>query len=274
MKRWNNLPWMTVLSLLFICHSSQSASAAPRPGSGPEIGGEVYYYFYEEPNFAELEGVYYGVNGTYTHRVDNPMWVWTGEVRAAFGDVDYASNGTGSANGIDDFVVEPRGWLGFDVEALGGYLTPYFGAGYRYLQNDMNGVVTTTGARGYERRSQYFYSPAGIEYATGLAQDWRLEMAAEYDIFWTGVQESDLSQAVSAFNDLQNDQEGGFGVRASVRFVKQSGAFDIVIEPFFRYWKVDESETSTITIQGVAVGYGLEPENQTYEAGGKISIRF
>ena len=41
-------------------------------------------------------------------------------------------------------------------------LTPYLGAGYRYLFNEGSGRRTTTGHFGYDREANYYYSPIGV----------------------------------------------------------------------------------------------------------------
>lgn len=263
-----------ILAALILTIAAPVAFAQMERRSAGDIGGEIYYYSYEEPNFAELEGIYYGVNGSYTNRAFHPNLALRGEVRAAWGIVDYTSNGTGSADDIDDFVVEPRGWLGYDIPMQGAWLTPYFGIGYRYLENSLGGITTTTGARGYDRVSQYLYSPVGVEITGELSQDWTATLALEYDIFWDGEQESQLSDVSPAFGDITNDQNDGDGFRASLRLAKKMPTYTLVIEPFIRYWKVSDSVASPVTFAGVAVGYGLEPENETYEIGAKVALQF
>ncbi len=266
---------LSIFIAVLICASATPVVFAQiERRSAGDIGGEIYYYNYEEPNFAELEGVYYGVNGSYTNRAFHPNLALRGEVRAAWGVVDYASNGTGSLDSIDDFVVEPRGWLGYDIPMQGAWLTPYVGIGYRYLENGMGGTTTSTGARGYDRISQYLYIPVGLEIAGELNQDWTMTVAVEYDIFCDGEQESQLSDVSLAFGDITNDQNDGDGFRASLRLAKKMPTYTLVIEPFIRYWIVSDSVASPVTFAGVAVGYGLEPENETYEIGAKVALQF
>lgn len=258
--------------------AQEPAYAAPRAQvqlpSGLEIGGEMYYYKYEEPDFAELEGLFHGMSADYTFRNFTIPLVVRGEVGLAWGVLDYSSNGTGTADSNDNFVAEPRLWVGYDFEAWGGAVTPYFGIGYRYLENNMGGVISTTGAGGYDRISQYVYSPVGFEWFMPLQGDWTGIYMMEFDIFWDGTQKSELSDVAAGLSDLTNDQNGGFGFRTSVRLSGEALGYQITVEPFFRYWLVNDSDVSTIRYQGVAVGYGLEPENQTFEAGAKLLLKY
>lgn len=258
---------------------AQEPAAAParaqvQPPSGLDIGGSLYYYKYEEPDFAELEGLFYGMNADYTFRGFAVPLAVRGEVDLGWGVLDYSSNGTGTADSNDNFVIEPRLWVGYDLQAWGGTVTPYFGIGYRYLENRMGGVVSTTGAAGYDRISQYVYSPVGFEWWTPLNADWTGLYAMEFDIFWDGTQKSELSDVARGLSDLTNDQNQGFGFRTSFRLNGPLLGYQVQIEPFFRYWLVNDSDVSTIRYQGVAVGYGLEPENQTFEAGAKLLIKY
>jgi hypothetical protein len=242
--------------------------------SGLEIGAEMYYYKYEEPNFAELEGLFYGLSTNYTFRNFTIPLMVRGEADLAWGVLDYSSNGTGTADSNDNFVVEPRLLVGYDLAAWGGTVTPFFGVGYRYLENNMGGTISTTGAGGYDRISQYVYSPVGFEWFMPLQGEWTGVYALEFDIFWDGTQKSELSDVAVGLSDLTNDQNDGFGFRSSLRFAGQALGYSIEIEPFFRYWLVRDSDVSPIRYQGVAVGYGLEPENQTFEAGAKILLKY
>lgn len=288
MKSIHYLKFMAVLGLFgmaVVCEcagvaAAQEPAAVPaqsKPAlpTGLDIGGEVYYYKYEEPDFAELEGAFYGMSASYTYRSAAMPLALRGEVDFAWGVLDYSSNGTGTANSDDNFVAEPRLWAGYDFKVWGdAYLTPYFGAGYRYLQNNMGGVVSSTGALGYDRTSQYFYSPVGLELWAPLQGGWTAAYVLEYDIFWDGNQESQLSDVSLGFSDIDSDQNDGFGVRTSIRLTKQSPGLIVTIEPFFRYWLVRDSEVSPIRYQGVVVGYGLEPENQSFEAGAKVLLKY
>ena len=97
---------------------------------------------------------------------------------------------------------------------------------------------------------------------------------AEYDILWSGKQESHLEDVNFSFNTVSNDQNSGYGARGSIKLTKKSGRYDILIEPFIRWWSVKDSQSSNITFTGVIVGYAYEPKNETFEAGGKVAVLF
>ncbi len=255
-----------------------------------EVGGEVSYIKYKEPNLMRNVGYYYGINGALTSRLspENPGWdpfeepaSRTGttmlrlEGNLSWGEVDYNSNGTGEQSGIKDWMTEIRGLAGVDYEVSPTVLlTPYFGLGYRYLNDDSGGEVTSSGARGYERESNYYYSPVGGELTLMLEDGWSLGIVQEYDIFWYGRQVSHLGDAIAGLDTVKNDQKDGYGYRASLKLQHTGEKVDVILEPFYRFWKIEDSEISSITYNGVAVGYGLEPENYTKQFGLKMAMKF
>ncbi|MGE0268278.1 MAG: autotransporter domain-containing protein [Candidatus Omnitrophota bacterium] len=255
-----------------------------------EFGSELSWFNYEEPNFMEEDGILYSFFGGYTYLSHengkvgsfselfsngNTLNRFKVDARIGFGEVDYTSVSTGSADNIDDFIFELRGLAGYDFPvAEDSRITPFIGFGYRYLNDDSSGLRTTTGASGYERESNYFYIPVGVEVATELENDWSLSASVEYDIFISGKQKSHLGDAIAGLNTVENDQNDGFGVRGSVRVVKKMEKFDVFIEPYVRYWKVDDSDVAPITYSGVLVGFGQEPENNSVESGARIGFIF
>lgn len=136
----------------------------------------------------------WGLLCSYTYHSDSNVMFGMG-IGLSSGEVDYSSPGSGDLNNIPDFMAEFRFLLGADVPASeASFLTPYTGIGYRYLNDDSSGMTSTTGASGYERESNYFYSPAGIE-AFYLPGEWLVSGDdLEYDIFWRGKQISHSQQ--------------------------------------------------------------------------------
>lgn len=122
--------------------------------------------------------------------------------------------------------------------------------------------------------SNYFYSPIGVETLTELNNKWSWGLRVEYDHFWKGVQKSHLRDANPAFNDIENDQNKGYGARGSVKLLLKNESIDFVIEPFIRYWNIKKSEDARVTFAGVIVGTGFEPKNNTTEAGIKVAVNF
>ena len=242
-----------------------------------QLGGEASYIKYEEPSLSMKEdGVMYGAAGSYSYRdwanpdVGNVML--KGEGKFSYGQVDYT--GSGTLDNLDDYMVEARGIGGYDFYAgEAGTMTPYFGFGYRYLYDDLRGI-TSTGAAGYRRESNYFYSPVGLTVLMDFKNNWSIDLTGEYDIFWKGIQKSRLSDANPSFSDLENDQNDGYGVRGAIKISKSGEKFDLVFEPFIRYWNIKQSELSSVTFSGTIVGVGYEPANHSTEYGIRVTARF
>src|SRR3989338_11513413 len=233
------------------------------PKHSVDLGTEISYIKYKEPGVMEEKGMMYGIVSSYTYH--NKLML-KANGRFSYGQVDYKNSGT--LNNIDDYTLEFRGLGGYDFSVFtASTLTPYIGIGYRYLNDDMTGTAST-GARGYERESNYLYSPIGVEIITPhgsilLKNDWSIGATAEYDIFWWGLQKSHLSDTGLALNDIENDQDKGYGIRGSIKFQKKGEKLAFVIEPFIRYWNIKKSKETAVTYSGTIIGYGYEPKNNS-----------
>jgi len=193
-----------------------------------ELGAEVSYIEYREPGVMREKGMLYGIAGSFTARklslfsdeVDN--WMLRLEARFAWGKMDYKNSGT--MENIPDYLIEARAIMGYDFPLLVNTIfTPYFGFGYRYLNDDSGGKISSTGAYGYERESNYFYSPLGFETNTSLKKGlWSWGIKAEYDIFWQGRQISHLSDVDPGYSDVKNKQKRGYGLRGALRIKKEN----------------------------------------------------
>jgi hypothetical protein len=246
-----------------------------------DIGFELYRYSYKEPVFdLEIEGLQYGVFGTYIYRPpeDDPLHLdvlnmYKIDARFAAGPIDYSSV-SGEIDKEDNYVFEIRGVTGYDHFFNEQFLvTGYGGFGYRYLNNDSGGRQTTTGDWGYERVSQYFYLPIGVEAVNQISAYWKVVSNLEWDIFLTGKQSSYLSDVSSDYPDLDNTQRRGYGIRGSLRIVKEGESVNLFLEPFFRYWRIKDSEVSVAYGDDVALA-GLEPDNNSTEYGFKLGLQF
>lgn len=223
-----------------------------------------------------MEGIAY----SYTYRgwlppyaADDASAMFMVDGRNSWGSVDY--EGSGTLKNIDDYIFETRIVTGYQFAGLsrGTSLLPYFGFGYRYLNDDMGGRVTSTGAHGYERESNYYYSPLGVFLDTGLAGDVSLRACLEYDHFWQGRQLSRLSD-VSGYSDVRNKQQKGYGLRASLRVSKKARRCQVSAEPFVRYWNIRRSKESEVIYNGFVSGTGIEPKNNSVECGVRLAASF
>jgi len=235
-----------------------------------EFGPEISFIEYTEPRVMKNKGTMFGLGASYAYHNDIMLKF---EGRYSYGKVDYENSGT--MDNLTDNMFELRGIGGYDFKiSEATTITPFIGLGFRYLSDDSGGRTTSTGAKGYMRRSFYNYSPIGIETNTLLSKGWSIGAIAEYDYFWQGEQKSALSDANPNYNDVTNNQHSGYGLRGSIRIKKQSDERYYVIEPFIRYWEIDKSDDSTVTYAGVIIGYGYEPRNRSTEIGLKLGIGF
>jgi len=215
-------------------------------------------------------GMMYGLEGSYTYRNNIMLKV---EGMASLGELDYRNSGT--LNNIPDHEFEFRELVGYDLPVLEkSTLTPYFGFGYRYLNDDSSGKITSDGSSGYERVNHRIYSPVGMEWTMRMENEWSIGATAEYDFLWWGKQISHLSNANSSFGDVKNSQKKGYGLRGSIKLQKNTEKIDYIIEPFIRYWNIAQSDNANVTYSGVIVGYGYEPKNNTTELGLNLGVRF
>jgi hypothetical protein len=248
-----------------------------------DIGGEVYQYEYEEPGVMEEKGVFFGVRLGYTGR----DWVGTSEGgskatgggmfrvegRFAGGQVDYDGGIIDfttfavtpyTMDDIDDWVFEGRLLLGGDWLHENALNTLYAGIGYRYLNDDASSDPV-----GYERESNYLYIPVGYQFGGRQEVGWSFGFGAEFDIFVLGNQTSHLSDADPTYPDIDNRQDSGYGCRGSVKIQYKGEKSVFVLEPFVRYWDIDESEP-----EYVSFGPLWEPANKTTEYGLSIIWMF
>jgi hypothetical protein len=229
-----------------------------------DLGSEVYYYRYDEPSPGEgvkLHGPMYGFYADYTYRpaslnfLNNPItnvYYLQGRYGTSH-DLEY--NGSGIYKGKYDDDMEFRGHVGKD-HFIGTDLlaTPYFGFGYRFLFDRGNGQISSIGDYGYDRKSHYYYLPIGVDMLTEMPQNWEIAFNLEYDILLYGLQKSYISDG-DQFNGLNNAnftnvQNQGFGLRTSIKFIKHGSLMDFYVEPYIRFWEIEQSDTQTGMVDG------------------------
>lgn len=238
-----------------------------------EVGAEVFNYKYREPGLMSMEGPLYGVTARVTWREPQPEagWMYRVDARYARGKTDYDGSlwdGTPyTISGEDNQAHEIRAMAGYDWPAPDSLTTLYFGLGYRYKTDDSSDPAA------YKRESTYTYLPIGIEHLRHTAPG-DLRFALEYDLFLSGKQESHLGVP---FGKISNTQNSGYGVRGSVAFTWERGSYSFMIEPFVRYWDIDDSEIVYRTVYLFPylylIGF-LEPANDTLEAGVNLKMTF
>lgn len=260
-----------------------------------EVYSEGYWYNYQETvggdSFAGTEGDYRSVGLSYTYRpakvnafFEDTVNMFRLEGRMARGKVDYA--GTGEWGGLDDRTYEVRGLMGKDLYWQGVRWTPYTGFGYRYLANKMSEIPARIidgqwYASGYDRISRYSYLPFGFDVQKRLPAQWSVGMNMEYNLLIQGHQESHLEDMKDkngdslGFPNLVNDQHQGYGLRGSIKIMKEVSHVGLFVEPFVRYWDIEDSGVGCVNSSlGYGSACGLEPSNRTKEIGMKAGLHF
>ena len=258
-----------------------------------KVGSEFFYAKYEEPDVMEQRGKMWGIEGVYTYRPGEEDLLNTSvlntyalETTAAWGDFRYeaeADSQAGLQADKEDHLVEIRGILGREyVDENKDLFLFYSGLGFRYLNDDEDELVSyLRGSRifGYERLSNYYYIPAGVNITRKWLDGSSINVSAEYDFFVYGKQTSYLSNAdqfvdASQFSeDVVNEQHEGYGLRGAINLEKNMGLVNLFVEPFFRYWHIEDSDIDTVQALGSTGDY-IEPENKTIEGGVKLGLRF
>ena len=257
------------LAVLLVTSVVHAESLTLQTQTGNDIGLSFSSYQYQEPGLMSLKGVKMGLDLRTTKALRNDHFM-RGELRYAFGSVDYNSNSTGSASGEQDWYIEARGLVGKDWAINDAALSAYTGVGYRYLFNDGRGI-TSTGNWGYRRESSYFYLPIGIVHRSSLNDQARLVGTLEYDHLLAGKQISRLSDGGQGHSDITNNQTSGHGLKLSVMYERNKWA----IGPYAHYWKIGQSDVAPEILNGVPTGQGyVEPKNDTVEFGLKASQKF
>lgn len=226
-----------------------------------QIAATYSDYTYEEPGVMSQWGNMYGIDASLNVRPDEekPLF-FNFQLALNMGEVDYTSNSTGSIDGEENNRQEIRGLVG----SKNGKFAPYIGFGIRRLENDSEGMTSTTNNAGYKRVSKYFYVPVGLMVDLISNEDIKIIGKAEYDHLIIGRQTSD--QVHINGKKIKNKQTDGYGYRFSLQFLMPiDDSKDVFFEPFYEYWD--------IAVSDVHLG-DYEPQNTTEEFGVKIGLSF
>lgn len=282
--------FLVVVSFVLL---SFPAFALQDGGAKLEIAYEGMGYSYREPHMdhpislkaptkhgGSIKYTKYGLSSGFSGDKDNMFGVL--EARFLMGDTKYRGYTWGgdpaSANGLKDWYVEGRMLAGnkYDLSDTWG-VSPYLGIGYRFLSNHADEMEG-----GYRRESNYFYVPLGAELGWQMGEDWKLTFTGEFDWLIKGSQLSRMSDtelpSPYEYKDVRNQQSKGFGLRGSVKLETTYAGVGVFIEPFYRFWKIQNSKLEPLIItDGYYDYYGgdlVEPFNITREYGVKIGVSF
>jgi len=254
--------------------------------NGFEFGAQGSWYRYQEhvvaeTTFMHIDGGSAGLTVD-ANKVFNDGTFIGGQIRGSYGSHDYTGGDvniiTGETRpatneGEDDILLEGRLLAGHDF-ILDKYdygnfsVSPYAGIGMRFLYNDGSGA-NSNGVLGYKRYSHYIYVPIGITPRFRLTDNSRIVLNGEYDHLIHGWQESKLGDFQPGAQTLSNDQEAGYGIKASAMYERSSWS----VGPFFNYWNINQSSRNCARYTPTLLLCGVEPHNQTIEYGLQIKYR-
>lgn len=252
-----------------------------------EVAYETSDYTYKEPHMdtpISIKGRMQGVSAKYTRRgVFSDMISGSDDVFMALdfrymgGTTDYEGwlqtepPTPAETKDIGDYYLEGRFLVGEVFHATDALsFWPYMGLGYRFLKDHSN-----KGEGGYLRESHYVYAPFGADMKLDLASGWQLGLNAEADWLISGRQVSRMSDVDPGWADVSNHQRQGYGLRASVKLQKNFAHMGVFVEPFWRYWHIQNSDWQPMEYMGMMTPYALmEPFNTTREYGLKAGLVF
>ena len=134
---------LITIAVLPVTTTARAEPSTLKTQTGNNIGWSLSSYQYQEPGVMSSKGIKIGLDLRTTKVLQNKQFI-RGDLRYAFGTVDY--NGSGSASGEPDWYIEARGLVGKDWAINEAVLAAYTGVGYRYLFNDARGISSTGAA--------------------------------------------------------------------------------------------------------------------------------
>jgi len=282
-----------------------------------------YFYsqIYPVGNDAEKNSNLTGVYGSYTWHIFSrpPLQKWTEvfkhspwpdfvrlEGDISLGKLEYKSYVTGKLDDIDAWQTNVRCLLGLDFPSYDGsfVLSPYLGVGYRRF-TDKAGAwedFMVLDHVEFPVKHSYYYLPVGIEALKHMNDNWDVVFKIEGDALLGGGIKFELSEIPGPLNgidennqpvqvylsDTVSDLDGGFGLKTSFKLIKKYNDFNIFVEPFFGFWRVNQTKPEQEHARGVNGGDYVsvlddgitpykpvfEPLNYTTEFGLRLGAQF
>ena len=254
-----------------------------------DIGYEISNYKYREPGLMYLRAKpKQGISAVYTRRSvlsdeiseSDPSFVSL-EFRYMTGDTDYYGgrmDGTPlQLDNLKDYYFEAIFRLGA-VYTLDEHweLWPYLGFGWRQLRNHLE----EGGDGGYLRQSTYWHIPLGVSIRYHEEEAWNFVLNGEFEWLIRGSQYSGsmyVGDPIGTLAGNTNRQHKGYGLRASFKAERMLGKVGIFIEPFWRYWHIQNSSVGYKALEdfpGWVLDGFYEPKNHTREYGLKVGVSF
>ena len=202
--------------------------------------------------------------GAFGDRDSSSLWKLLYTIEYSEGRVNYTSNGTGTM--VKDYY---RGrletYLSKEIYVNKKRARPYIGLGYRQLFDNSANQVTSTGAIGYNRISQYYFLPLGMIWY--INDSWSLK--SQYNYLLQGKQTSYVKDAIPATYNVNpvNTQSIGGGLDFTLNKKLTSNWY---YYGFIRHWDLGASDAVSCSASSNCV----EPKNSTNEIGVGISFTF
>ncbi len=232
-----------------------------------ELGSENFYYDFDSEGGNSRVGSLFGLFGALTYHLGPE------EDLSKYDSITVVKLDTHLAQDVDAFMADVRGLAGVDfISGNNTRVTPYLGIGYRYLRDkdagetqavqEMygNSYYYTNGTRGVKEELKYIYIPLGVELHRPLHNRWAVQLNAEFDFLLQGRSTrhyEDLGELLvdtggdtHVPNAMEFTHDKGYGWRASVKFLHSASEMDFFVEPFIRFWKIDESDIEQFRSDG------------------------
>lgn len=238
---------------------------------------EVGYVFtsmrYQEQKMYDLTKMN-GIAAAYNLYTSDKSWRFRGEVDYSQGTYKYYGSTWGGTpltmNGTTDLAnVRVTAGNAFPINAT-ALFTPYSGLGYRFLKTDEDHIS------GYKRHITYLYLPVGADLSLlpFKNQDIRVRANIEGQLLISGKAKAFLGETNPAFDNPVTRQSRGYGVKASVAGDFKIGKTVASIQPYFQFWRVEDSNYAKLAKDPADPYYVIEPHNETSSAGATASVLF
>ncbi len=258
--------------MLLFCSSAYADQKELFPASEFKLGYQGMYMYYDEPDVMHEKGVLNGAFGIWTGYFTEYNIMANAELEGLVGSLSYDgqySDGTKATADNDDYFISGRATVGIGFSRGNTGITPYVGIGVRHWYDK----IKTSG--GYERFINQYYLPVGVNIINHMDDGWSIGGNLEGDLLLSGTVKSKLSQVSPAYSDAENDQDfaSGAGMRISAFLEKDLDGYSLGLEPYFRYWHIDESNKDTV-LYGGSNAQVVEPKNKFYMSGIRLYVKF
>lgn len=247
------------IAVLTIAAGQACAQMKPQFTLGTELYEETYREWDEGKRFMKERASMKAVTGDLRLPIDAQSAVRVAG-RYAWGTSDYTGGyqgqpyGSLTDSGQSRRTYEVRTTYEWTTNTLRYPLTTSLGVGYRNLVDRLD----QSGDGGYRRESEYWYGTVGVGTNIKVGDGaWTFSPKVSYQHLLDGTQHS---------GDDINKQKNGYGLEVSTALSRAAGTGNIVIKPFYRYWKIADSKSSP--------DGSKEPQNQTHEFGVNVSYQF